>query len=569
MQVSLKMFSVDAGGDGKTAAPEAGGAVDFKVGSEFSDLMSAEPDAEIEVSQFMDEVAEFVDPPKVERPAFQAPIGFANHDKVEAGVLRGPDMNASSKELRARNVIAAPVMDSGSPAQNPETRRANASSGVESFPESVVVMDARKFVAVPVEQNSDTKPRNGGSPERTPEPSQGNFPVGQRSLGEGVAPVAGDKSLPNARMASSGRVRVEQDEIDRAETRGPVKDVPRFDRRQVEYVPDKPMPRNATPDGPAISSVGELAENSAPRIAKVGATENLAKIEGRPQQFARPPLEQSAMKQGGSPERQFKPDLLRADRGAVASAESRQEPERTAFAAPRISERVSQPLIREDRGRSTGGSRDRISELPPSAVQVDAAKPLPAAGSAKVEIISVGFNATQPESYRGAEDGEPGADVIDVGGSNEAKDPKPLSPGGQTRSIDIPARPILAQIVHAAKLNGEGTVEVRLFPEELGRVRLSMSAGEVGMVVHIVAERADTLDLLRRNIDMLAADLQQNGFEDLDFTFGQDGGASSAGHEFDLEDFANLGTGAGSEASATTARTLGILSLGGGLDIRL
>ena len=54
-------------------------------------------------------------------------------------------------------------------------------------------------------------------------------------------------------------------------------------------------------------------------------------------------------------------------------------------------------------------------------------------------------------------------------------------------------------------------VEVKLSPEELGRVRLSMTTAETGMTVLVTAERPETLDLIRRNIDLFAADLERTG----------------------------------------------------------
>lgn len=42
------------------------------------------------------------------------------------------------------------------------------------------------------------------------------------------------------------------------------------------------------------------------------------------------------------------------------------------------------------------------------------------------------------------------------------------------------------------------------------------------MVVTVLADRPETLDLMRRHIDLLARDLQQMGYEGLSFAFGRD-----------------------------------------------
>ncbi|MBP0483356.1 flagellar hook-length control protein FliK [Sagittula salina] len=77
----------------------------------------------------------------------------------------------------------------------------------------------------------------------------------------------------------------------------------------------------------------------------------------------------------------------------------------------------------------------------------------------------------------------------------------------------------------------EGTVELRLSPEELGRVRMILHQGEHGLTVHIQADRPETLDLLRRNIDELARHLGDAGYEGAGFSFGdgQEGGGDQPG----------------------------------------
>ena len=106
----------------------------------------------------------------------------------------------------------------------------------------------------------------------------------------------------------------------------------------------------------------------------------------------------------------------------------------------------------------------------------------------------------------------------------------PLTERGEGgRKIEAPppklepiARPVITQVVQAAKTAVDGVIEVKLSPEELGRVRLAMTTSETGMTVLVTAERQETLDLLRRNIDQFAADLAEQGFTDLSFSFGED-----------------------------------------------
>ncbi|OYX41623.1 MAG: hypothetical protein B7Z02_14980 [Rhodobacterales bacterium 32-67-9] len=65
-------------------------------------------------------------------------------------------------------------------------------------------------------------------------------------------------------------------------------------------------------------------------------------------------------------------------------------------------------------------------------------------------------------------------------------------------------------------------VEITLSPEELGRVRLTLATHDGALTMMVQADRPDTLDLLRRNIDSLAQDFRDLGYQDLTFSFGQE-----------------------------------------------
>ncbi|WP_176536076.1 flagellar hook-length control protein FliK [Thioclava sp. ES.031] len=64
-------------------------------------------------------------------------------------------------------------------------------------------------------------------------------------------------------------------------------------------------------------------------------------------------------------------------------------------------------------------------------------------------------------------------------------------------------------------------VEIALSPEELGHVRMTLHASQHGMTVAIQADRAETLDLMRRHIDTLAREMHDMGYGTLDFQFSQ------------------------------------------------
>ncbi len=69
-----------------------------------------------------------------------------------------------------------------------------------------------------------------------------------------------------------------------------------------------------------------------------------------------------------------------------------------------------------------------------------------------------------------------------------------------------------------------GQIEVTLTPEELGTVRLVISAGDRPAVA-VYAENPATLDLLRRHADLLARELRDTGFAGADLSFADNSGA--------------------------------------------
>lgn len=81
---------------------------------------------------------------------------------------------------------------------------------------------------------------------------------------------------------------------------------------------------------------------------------------------------------------------------------------------------------------------------------------------------------------------------------------------------------VIRQVADAFTRLSDQTVEIRLSPEELGRVRMYMHSGEHGLLVNIQADRTETLDLMRRHVDELARHLAEAGYENAGFTFGEE-----------------------------------------------
>ncbi len=96
----------------------------------------------------------------------------------------------------------------------------------------------------------------------------------------------------------------------------------------------------------------------------------------------------------------------------------------------------------------------------------------------------------------------------------------PAEPMPEARQI---ARQVAEQFVSSVNRTTSGQVTIQMAPAELGRVDISMQPREQGMALLIAAERPETLELLRRHVDLLAEDLRALGWSDLSFQFGAGG----------------------------------------------
>jgi len=140
--------------------------------------------------------------------------------------------------------------------------------------------------------------------------------------------------------------------------------------------------------------------------------------------------------------------------------------------------------------------------------------------------IAAGASA-MPDSAGAAGPDSAGTDAPQTADMARADRPGPAPVSGQPAqgAPGAAARAVTPQIAAAVQAGGERSVEIVLSPAELGKVRIALSPGEGGMAVNIVAERPETLDLLRRHADLLAQDFRDLGYEGTEFSFGAGGGA--------------------------------------------
>ena len=81
-----------------------------------------------------------------------------------------------------------------------------------------------------------------------------------------------------------------------------------------------------------------------------------------------------------------------------------------------------------------------------------------------------------------------------------------------------PSRQVANAIIESASSSGE--TELVLTPEELGTVRFTISQNDNSLTITVTVDRADTLQLLRRNMDVLTAELSQAGISGASINFG-------------------------------------------------
>ena len=105
-------------------------------------------------------------------------------------------------------------------------------------------------------------------------------------------------------------------------------------------------------------------------------------------------------------------------------------------------------------------------------------------------------------------------------------DAKQILPAATPQNLPLN---IARQISEATRNASDGTTEITLNPAELGRVRMSFSPTEAGMMVVLSVERPEVLELMKRHIEDLSQEFQSAGFGMTSFDFS--GGGSDTPNE--------------------------------------
>lgn len=126
------------------------------------------------------------------------------------------------------------------------------------------------------------------------------------------------------------------------------------------------------------------------------------------------------------------------------------------------------------------------------------------------------------------------------------------------------AKAVVPQLLEMAPKQPGHVSELALNPEELGRVRMALSTSDNGLTLVISAERPETMDLIRRNIDDLAAEFRGLGFESLDFSFSDQAGEENSRQSRDQASSLSTGPDLASVSNDTQ-----LFTSDSGLDLRV
>ncbi len=209
----------------------------------------------------------------------------------------------------------------------------------------------------------------------------------------------------------------------------------------------------------------------------------------------------------------------------------------------------------------------------------------PAPKAAAAEPAEAGAPAAPPAAKPGGRTGATSAgrepavavDALSFTPDATAEAAAGPDPAGSARGVDRPQAaaanpaPLPAGFGHrlaeAVAHFPDRAVELTLSPEELGRVRMTLSTQDGVLSLSIQADRPETIDLMRRHIDQLAQDFRDLGFTDLSFSFGRDDTARS--ETPDRHTDADMGRPAADTVGKPPPGDLPPGAGGHGLDLRL
>ncbi|MFN3955586.1 MAG: flagellar hook-length control protein FliK [Pararhodobacter sp.] len=217
--------------------------------------------------------------------------------------------------------------------------------------------------------------------------------------------------------------------------------------------------------------------------------------------------------------------------------------------------------------------------LPAGILPITPATYLPSASLAAVSgdlPRSASGLASLPGATPGAGEAAPlngFAEILYPAGALPMGDPAaPNAPAGALPAPNSPAaaemaRSIAQQMGAQISADGKGRFEIALSPAELGRVEMVLQDSDNRLTLTVFAERPETMDLIRRNLGLLAQEMRDLGFAGLSLQLGGQGDRPAQGNNArpDLP----LAASAPEPGTPATARRLASELASDHLDLRL
>lgn len=171
-----------------------------------------------------------------------------------------------------------------------------------------------------------------------------------------------------------------------------------------------------------------------------------------------------------------------------------------------------------------GLTNPRAMVLPPA--------PSPAVAASPVMVAQRSVEADKPGGVIIAEDAS--LDLTSPSGTVErslaTSQPATATATAAPFSAGVETARHIANQIAVAVINQKGqTTEIALNPEELGRVRMTMTTVDLTITLNIMTERPETMDLMRRHIETLTQEFRALGYDNVAFSFGDGHDAASSG----------------------------------------
>lgn len=347
-----------------------------------------------------------------------------------------------------------------------------------------------------------------------------------------------------ALLASDGPEGDPKDQLSQGDTRHPMVGVPAITPQVATSTPTKDLladPRQVLPSRPQLDSIPKQVVDQASisppptRPAKGEGSSQAAglalsaaqsMVEGRIAQLPKVAAVQAGVAQGGQTETRPEPKLSKLGEGQLPqTAASVQQPTSKATALPmQILDPVT-PRARNLPERGTPATSQTSAPRAPALGSVPIA-----AAAQPVAAMAQGIDASDAEIKTLDQDGMPGLSGPDRPVATASTVSGVASAGPET------ARHIAHQIATAIVPGTGKATEILLNPEELGRVRMSMSSVDGNLTLVVLADRPETQELLRRHIDVLAQEFRDLGYDSVSFSFNADGQSGTDGTHDDPHD---------------------------------